>query len=199
MNDLIVGYWRSCCISLAMWAVPQLALAQQAVPGTQGAAKVSSAPSDSENSLEEIVIVAERRKENLQDAPITVTAVSAATLESAGATGTTDLANVVSGLTMPQSQGTPLPHIRGVGHTAMGPGIENSVALYVDGVYHGSASFSALSFNNIAQIEVAKGPQGTLFGRNATGGLIQVLTLDPQPRFSGSASLGYGNYNTITQ
>jgi iron complex outermembrane receptor protein len=187
-------------ISLAMWAVPQLATAQQAVaPGAQGAAQVNSATSDTDNTLEEIVIIAERRKENLQDAPITVTAVSAAALESAGVSGTTELANAISGLTMPQSQGTPMPHIRGVGNTALGTGIENSVALYVDGVYHGSASFSALTFNNIAQLEVAKGPQGTLFGRNATGGLIQVLTLDPKPGFSGSASLGYGNYNTITE
>jgi iron complex outermembrane recepter protein len=187
-------------IALAMWAVPQLALAQQGAPaGTQGAAQVNSASSDSGNALEEIVIIAERRKENLQDAPITITALSAAALESSGVAGTTDLANTVSGLTMPQSQGTPLPHIRGVGTTAIGTGIENSVALYVDGVYHGSASFSALTFNNIAQLEVAKGPQGTLFGRNATGGLIQVITPDPQPGFSGSASLGYGNYNTMTE
>jgi len=187
-------------ISLAIWAGPQLALAQQAVTSaTPGAAQVNSASSDADNSLEEIVIIAERRKENLQDAPITVTAVSAAALESAGVSGTTELANAISGLTMPQSQGTPMPHIRGVGNTALGTGIENSVALYVDGVYHGSASFSALTFNNIAQLEVAKGPQGTLFGRNATGGLIQVLTLDPKPGFSGSASLGYGNFNTITE
>jgi iron complex outermembrane recepter protein len=187
-------------ICLAMWVVPQLALAQQAAaPGTQGAVQANSAPSDSDSSLEEIVIIAERRKENLQDAPITVTAVSAAALESAGVTGTTELATAVSGLTMPQSQGTPLPHIRGVGNTAIGTGIENSVALYVDGVYHGAPAFSALTFNNIAQLEVAKGPQGTLFGRNATGGLIQVITLDPQPGFSGSASLGYGNFNTTTE
>jgi iron complex outermembrane receptor protein len=192
-------------IALAIWAVPQLGLAQAAVPpGTPGAAQVSSASSDSGssdsgNSLEEIVIVAERRKENLQDAPITVTAVSAEALKSAGVTGTADLANAVSGLTMPQSQGTPMPHIRGVGNTAIGTGIENSVALYVDGVYHGSASFSALTFNNIAQLEVAKGPQGTLFGRNATGGLIQVITVDPQPGFSGSVDLGYGNFNTTTE
>ena len=120
-----------------------------------GAANFTTVLFDSGSSLEEIVIVAERRKENLQDAPITVTAVSAAALESAGVSGTTELANAISGLTMPQSQGTPMPHIRGVGNTALGTGIENSVALYVDGVYHGSASFSALTFNNIAQLEVA--------------------------------------------
>jgi iron complex outermembrane receptor protein len=187
-------------VSLAIWVVPHLAHAQQTAPHeTPGAAQVNSASSDADNSLEEIVIVAERRRENLQDAPLTVTAVSAATLEAAGVAGTTDLANVVSGLTMPQSQGTPLPHIRGIGNTAIGTGIENSVALYVDGVYHGSPSFSALTFNNIAQLEVAKGPQGTLFGRNVTGGLIQVITVDPQPGFSGAVDLGYGNFNTLTQ
>jgi iron complex outermembrane receptor protein len=185
-------------ISLTMWAVPQLVLAQQAVsPGTGGDAQPAS--SDSDNSLQEIVVIAERRRENLQDVPVTVTALSAGSLQSAGVTGTTELANAVSGLTMLQSQGTPMPHIRGVGNTAIGTGIENSVALYVDGVYHGSASFSALTFNNIAQLEVAKGPQGTLFGRNATGGLIQVVTLDPRPGFSGLVNLGYGNFNTPTE
>ena len=185
-------------LSLTIWAAPQLVLAQQAASTeTQGVAPAAS--SDSDNTLQEIVVIAERRKANLQDVPVTVTALSAGSLESAGVTGTTDLANVVSGLTMPQSQGTPMPHLRGVGNTAIGTGTENSVALYVDGVYHGSASFSALSFNNIAQIEVAKGPQGTLFGRNATGGLMQVVTLDPLPGFSGSAQVGYGNYNTSTE
>jgi iron complex outermembrane recepter protein len=185
-------------ISLAICAAPQLVLAQQAVaPEASGSAP--GARADSDNELQEIVVIAERRRANLQDVPVTVTALQASSLESAGVTGTTDLANVVSGLTMPQSQGTPMPHIRGVGNTAIGTGIENSVALYVDGVYHGSASFSALSFNNIAQIEVAKGPQGTLFGRNATGGLMQVTTLDPRAGFSGSAQVGYGNYNTATE
>ena len=185
-------------ISLTLWAVPQLVLAQQAAsPGTAGAAAAAS--TDSDSVLQEIVVIAQRRRENLQDVPVTVTALTADSLQSAGVTGTTELANAVSGLTMPQSQGTPMPHIRGVGNTAIGTGIENSVALYVDGVYHGSASFSALTFNNIAQLEVAKGPQGTLFGRNATGGLIQVVTLDPHPGFAGLVNLGYGNFNTATQ
>ena len=185
-------------LSMTIWAAPQLVLAQQAAsPAAPDSAP--AAASGDYNELQEIVVIAERRHANLQDVPITVTAVTAGSLESAGVTGTTDLATVVSGLTMPQSQGTPMPHLRGVGNTAIGTGIENSVALYVDGVYHGSASFSALTFNNIAQVEVAKGPQGTLFGRNATGGLMQVTTVDPQPGFSGSAQVGYGNYNTVTE
>lgn len=180
-------------------AVPQLALAQQVTGPAATDSGAQSASADSDNTLQEIVVIAERRRANLQDVPVTVTAVTASSLESAGVSGTTDLANVVPGLTMPQQQGTPMPHIRGVGNTAIGTGIENSVALYVDGVYFGSASFSALTFNNIAQIEVAKGPQGTLFGRNATGGLMQVTTLNPLPGFSGSGEIGYGNFNTVTE
>jgi iron complex outermembrane receptor protein len=146
--------------------------------------------------LEEIVVTAQRRLENLQDVPITVTAMPAAALAAVGITNTADLVNVVPGMLVQTSAGYSLPHLRGVGITAIGAGIENSVALYVDGVYRGVSSSDAVSLNNIAQVEVEKGPQGTLFGRNATGGLIQVTTLDPTPYFSASAHAGYGNYHT---
>jgi iron complex outermembrane receptor protein len=147
--------------------------------------------------LEEIVVTAQRRLENLQDVPITVTAMPAAALAAVGITNTADLVNVVPGMLVQTSAGYSLPHLRGVGITAIGAGIENSVALYVDGVYRGVSSSDAVSLNNIAQVEVEKGPQGTLFGRNATGGLIQVTTLDPTPYFSASAHAGYGNYHTV--
>src|SRR5258708_556284 len=145
-------------ISLTLWAVPQLVLAQQAASTeTRGIAPAAhAASSDSDDTRQEIVGIAERRRANLQDVPVAVTALPASSLESAGVTGTTELANVVSGLTMPQSQGTPMPHIRGVGNSAIGTGIENSVALYVDGVYPGSARFSALTFTNISPLEVSK-------------------------------------------
>jgi iron complex outermembrane receptor protein len=147
--------------------------------------------------LEEIVVTAQRRLENLQDVPITVTAMPAAALAAAGITNTADLVNVVPGMLVQTSAGYSLPHLRGVGITAIGAGIENSVALYVDGVYRGVSSSDAVGLNNIAQVEVEKGPQGTLFGRNATGGLIQVTTLDPTAGFSASAHAGYGNYHTV--
>ena len=147
--------------------------------------------------LEEIVVTAQRRLENLQDVPITVTAMPAAALAAVGITNTADLVNVVPGMLVQTSAGYSLPHLRGVGITAIGAGIENSVALYVDGVYRGVSSSDAVGLNNIAQVEVEKGPQGTLFGRNATGGLIQVTTLDPTAGFSASAHAGYGNYHTV--
>src|SRR5580693_3916498 len=104
-----------------------------------------------------------------------------------------DIARAFSGISYAQITGTAVPRIRGIGSaTALG-GNENSVATYVDGVYYASSASSLLSLSNIAQVAVLKGPQGTLFGRNATGGLIEVTTLDPKQEFSGNVSATYAN------
>jgi len=168
---------------------------QEQTPPSPPASQSGPVASD---AIGDIIVTAQRRRENLQQVPITVTAVSASTLAAASITNTSDLVNVIPGLTVPKSAGYALPHLRGIGVTAIGPGIENSVATYIDGVYHGVSASNALALNNIAQVEVEKGPQGTLFGRNATGGLIQVTTKDPEPGFSGSINGGYANYNTFT-
>jgi iron complex outermembrane recepter protein len=147
-------------------------------------------------ALGEIVVTAQRRTENLQDVPVAVTALTAAELTSSGIVGTMDLPTVTPGLTMPQSSGYVTPHIRGVGTSAFGAGLENSVATYIDGVYLASAPSSIMKLADIASVEVLKGPQGTLFGRNATGGLIQIETKDPTPGFGGEASVSYGNFKS---
>jgi iron complex outermembrane recepter protein len=149
-------------------------------------------------SLEEIVVTAQRRADNLQDVPVSVTSVSVAQLKVSGVTSTEDLGMVTPGLTMPETSGALQPHIRGVGTSANGPGIESPVATYVDGVYYANATSSVLSLENIDRLEVLKGPQGTLFGRNTTGGLIQVITKDPQQDLSGIAQVGYANYQDTT-
>ena len=168
-----------------------------APPSTAPSSTVSS-PNGAGPQVQEIVVTAQRRRENLQNVPITVTAVTAAQLSAGGVQNTQDLTAVVPGLTFPSSEGTALPHIRGVGSTGVAPGAENSVALYVDGVYYATAAGSILSLNNVSQIEVLKGPQGTLFGRNATGGLIQITTKDPTQDFHGDASVSYANYDTTS-
>ena len=147
-------------------------------------------------TVEEVIVTAQRRAENLQNVPITVTAVTAAKLASAGVTGTSDLSLLVPGLSLEASIGYAQPRLRGVGTTANGPGVENPVATYIDGVYIASAPASLLSFNNISQIEVLKGPQGTLFGRNATGGLIQITTPNPSSDLHGDVAFSYGAYDT---
>jgi iron complex outermembrane receptor protein len=168
-----------------------------------GAAAAPTAPSsstsdaaDSAGALQEIVVTAEKRSSNLQDTPITVSAFDAAALKQVGVTDTSELGLITPGLEFGSEFGYGQPHLRGVGTLADGPGVENPVALYVDGVYYGPMAGSVLALSNIQDVEVLKGPQGTLFGRNATGGLIQVTTRDPKQNFAGESSTTYGKFNT---
>lgn len=155
------------------------------------------APDASSTAVEDIVVTAQRRSERLQNVPVAVTAASAARLAAVGIQTTQDLAIVTPGLSAPQVSGFTQPHIRGVGSSTNGPGLEQPVATYIDGVYIAAAPASLLTLNNIERVEVLKGPQGTLFGRNATGGLIQVVTKDPAAIPSVEFNLTYGNYRDI--
>jgi iron complex outermembrane recepter protein len=166
--------------------------------GPYAGAGVASADAASDQ-LETITVTAQRRKENLQDTPVTVVAVSGEDLIQRGVSDALSLPSVVPGLTMSSIGGFSAPFIRGVGTTSIGPGDESSVATYVDGVYIAAQSASLFSFNNIAQIEVDKGPQGTLFGRNATGGVIQVTTKDPSQTPTLDFRVGYGNFDTFEE
>lgn len=164
------------------------------------AAMVSAAfaQGTSAQQLEEVVVTAQKRSENQQDVPIAMSTATAAKLENAGITSTIDLAQITPGLAMPVNVGRVTPRIRGVGAIANGPGQENSVAVYIDDVYLASANAAVFSLSNVDRVEVLKGPQGTLFGRNATGGVIHVVTKDPEQEVGGDVSVGYGNYDTFT-
>jgi len=159
-------------------------------------ARVAVAAPEAAESLQEIVVTAQKRAENLQDVPIAISTVSGDKLAAAGASSITALADVTPGLQMATTQGSLAPRIRGVGSNL--PNVENSVAMYVDGIYIATPSASLLSLNNIAQVETLKGPQGTLFGRNATGGALLIQTREPTQNLSSHIDVGYGNYNTTT-
>ena len=150
------------------------------------------------SELQEVIVTAQRRTENLQDVPIAVQAFSADTLSAAGIDSVRDLSMVSPSLQFADAANWGQVYVRGIGSPAIGPGIESPVAIYVDGVYWASETASAVEFNNIQSIEVLNGPQGTLFGRNADGGLIQVHTKDPSQTFGGDVDAGYGNYQTTT-
>jgi iron complex outermembrane receptor protein len=158
----------------------------------------SVAAGDPENStqLKEIIVTAQKREENLQNVPIAVAVVTGSTLDKLGVDSTTDLSIAVPGLYMTDTFGRLTMSLRGIGTNAVGPGIENPIALYMDGVYYASSTASLLSLNSISQLEVLKGPQGTLFGRNATGGLIQVTTSEPTQTPAGYINVSQGNYDT---
>jgi iron complex outermembrane receptor protein len=150
-----------------------------------------------EGQLADIVVTAQRRSERLQDVPISVNAITGEAMANRGVTSSFDLQAVVPGLSMSRVSTIATPYLRGVGTDGGNPNNEQSVATYVDGVYYAAPFGSLYSFNNIERIEVLKGPQGTLFGRNATGGVVQIITRKPSHVALVEAYAGYGNYNTI--
>jgi outer membrane receptor protein involved in Fe transport len=147
--------------------------------------------------LEEIIVTAQKRAENVQRVPISVDVASGAELQRAGATTTLDLAVRSPSFSYEMSSTYTKARIRGAGSSANGPGYEQPVGQYIDGIYIADTS-TLIDFNNVERVEVLKGPQGTLFGRNATGGVINVVTPDPKHDPSGHFTIGYGNYDTVT-
>jgi iron complex outermembrane receptor protein len=164
--------------------------------GSVFGADLAAAGSQDPGALTEIVVIAQKRNENLQNVPIAITAVSGSQLAALGASSVTAIADMTPGLQMTTAQGSLAPHIRGVGSEI--PNVENSVALYLDGVYVASPSAALLSLNNIQQVETLKGPQGTLFGRNATGGALLVETREPTEKLASNLDVSYGNFQTVT-
>ncbi|HKX23259.1 MAG TPA: TonB-dependent receptor [Rhizorhapis sp.] len=161
------------------------------------AAEVRDPAASGGGVIGDIVVTANKRSESIQKVPIAIAAVTADRLSDVGVTSTMELGQVVSGLTIQNSLSGTQAHLRGVGTTTTSTGAENAVATYVDNVYIVTLTGSLVQLNNIAQIEVLKGPQGTLFGRNATGGVINIRTRDPQHTPSGDFSIRYGNYDTV--
>lgn len=153
---------------------------------------------DNGGQLEEIIVTAQKRSENAQNVPIAVSSVRADALDAAGVRSVLDLRVAVPTINLTNSNGYLTSNIRGVGSIGVGPGVENAVSLYIDGVYIASAYATALSLNNIEAVDVLKGPQGTLFGRNATGGLVQVTTRTPGSTPSGKFEAGYANYGVVS-
>ncbi|MFV3077046.1 TonB-dependent receptor [Niveispirillum fermenti] len=145
--------------------------------------------------LEEIIVTAQKRSQNLQDVPIAVTAVTANMLDVAGTYNVLDLEKISPGLQVYQTGASVLPFIRGIGSNQSNPGFESPVAVYLDGIYQANKGGNSFDLANIERIEVLKGPQGTLFGRNATGGAINIITKDPGSRPRIEAEFGYGRFN----
>jgi len=132
--------------------------------------------------LEEIVVTAERRSENLQKVPATIQVVTADQIANAGLSTPADLTTLTSGMNMSFGGSNTQIFIRGVGDFSYSPQDSPGVAFNVDGIYVGTPAGVAGNFYDIARIEVLKGPQGTLYGRNANGGSINVITNAPELR-----------------
>jgi iron complex outermembrane receptor protein len=166
-----------------------------------GTQEVTAADGDTDNpasaQVEEIVVTAQRRSERMQDVPISVAAFTSEALERSGVETTADLQNRVAGFVVQERTGAFIPYLRGVGSVDPNPQNESIVSTYIDGVYVVAMPAGLMSLANIEQIEVLKGPQGTLFGRNSVGGVIQINTKTPTSEPQANFEVGYGNYQTV--
>jgi iron complex outermembrane receptor protein len=148
--------------------------------------------------LEEIVVTAQKRSESLQDVPISIMAYGEETLDNFIANSIGDIDEFTPNLEVDDGQVTqPGYRIRGIGTGDFGVGLEPAVGVYIDGVYVGRSGSSRVAFNDVERVEVLNGPQGTLFGRNAAAGAIQVITHKPVAEEEGWAKATIGNYGKL--
>ena len=145
---------------------------------------------------DEIIVTAQKRSERLLDVPLSISTMSGEELVSAGVNSTLDLQQVAPGIMTVTNGIGFVPSVRGVQSTGTSPGDEGNVALYLDDVSLGSPLAGYFDLADVERVEVLKGPQGTLFGRNATGGAIRIITRRPSFTLGGSVSADYGlRYN----
>jgi iron complex outermembrane receptor protein len=147
-----------------------------------------------ETDLTEITVIAEKRSERAVDVPASLTVLKGDDLPVGGGATNAELTYYVPGLTMDRTGTNEYPAVRGVSSLVSGPGLDANVATYIDGVYITDAAV-LIDLPDVKTIDVLKGPQGTLFGRNATGGAIQITTLNPSFTPTGQASFSYGRFN----
>ncbi|MCP3731118.1 TonB-dependent receptor [Sphingomonas sp. MG17] len=178
----------------AVLATQLLASAAWAHAGQETPAGAASGDA-AQTSSDDIVVTAQKRSERLQDVPIAVSVATTEQLENSGIKDMQSLNAVVPGLNIATTIGTFIPSLRGI--AAGSNVVENAVALYIDGVYLPNQRDGLRDLPDVEQVTVLKGPQGTLFGRNATAGVIQITTLQPSDTPKLMGKIGYESYDTV--
>ena len=161
-------------------------------------AQTAAPAADNNGGLEEIIVTAQKREQSLQDVPIAVTAVTKDALSTNRVTNVTDLSALAPGVTVRPSLGSssiPSFTVRGAVSFGVVPGSDKQVSMYLDGVYLSSPRGAIFDLPNVQRIEILRGPQGTLFGRNATAGAVSISTADPTGEFHVKLSGTYGNHD----
>jgi iron complex outermembrane recepter protein len=169
------------CVSAGLIACPAPTLAQDGV-------------------LEEVIVTARKRAESLQETPVAVTALGAQALRDAGVRNLADLNQIAPNIEVSTANGSaPLAniYIRGIGQRNSGPNIDSGVGIYIDEVYVGRPDGALLDIFDIQSVQVLRGPQGTLFGKNTTGGALVFTTKRPTDEFEASLGGRVGNYNRL--
>ncbi|WP_374414365.1 TonB-dependent receptor [Novosphingobium colocasiae] len=166
--------------------------------GTFVAALVAPAAAQAQDEGGEIVVTANKREQNLNDVGLTITAIGGAALQERGITSLADVASAIPGLAFaPSNTGTPILTLRGVGFNESSLGVYPAVSVYVDQVPQPFPALASHSAFDVQRIEVLKGPQGTLFGQNSTGGAINYIANKPTDTFQAGGDISYGRFNAI--
>jgi len=163
-------------------------------------AQDTAAVPEQTGGIEEIIVTAQKKAENLQDVPISIAAVTGAAVEAMQAVNLQGLGNSVPNVqinTFSNTPNTAVFTIRGIGVIEPDPYAGNTVGIVVDGVPQYFSQGALLDLFDIDRIEILRGPQGTLFGANTTGGVVNVVNAQPTDRFEGKVKAGYGNYNRL--
>lgn len=198
MSDLqgrLASLKRGWIAAAALSCVPTLAHGQAAHDAPGAAASPTGG-----SALQEIVVTAQKRSENLQKVPVAVTALSGASVDALHAVTIQGLQGAVPNVQISNFTNTPynaVLFIRGVGVLEVDPFAGNTVSVVLDGVPQYFSYGALVDLFDVNRVEVLRGPQGTLFGANTTGGVINVLTNQPTGQFGGKAEISYGNYNRI--
>lgn len=187
---------RSSLVALAAGLAMPATAQTSAVPPAS-AREVSDA--DGAQRGDDIIVTASKRAETLQDTPISVSVTSAETIERAQVRDLLDLQTLVPSLKVNQLQSSANTNfvIRGFGNGANNAGIEPSVGVFIDGVYRSRSASQIGDLPAIKRVEVLRGPQSTLFGKNASAGIISIITQEPQFELGGNLEASYGNYNAV--
>ena len=180
--------------SSVLFVVPGVALAQDAPADAQAIPANTEAP---DAGIEEIIVTAQRRSESLQDVPLSITAITGEEIRNADIRDVTRLEQTVPGLRIGRSGAAARPAIRGVYTEAIQANADPRIGFYIDEIYQSRLQQTTAAFVDLERVEVQKGPQGTLFGRNSLGGNIALSSAKPTDQLEGGAALLYGNYERI--
>jgi iron complex outermembrane receptor protein len=159
------------------------------------AAPLAGAQNDQNDAvLEEIVVTAQKRAEKLQDTQIAVSAISGETISKLAIDSTSAIATRNPSLVYSEAGGESQLYIRGIGSNIFSVGVDQSIATHIDGIYTGRANMGLTQFLDVERVEILRGPQGTLYGRNATGGAINIISAQPtDTQLSAPAASAAGN------
>ncbi len=186
-------------VASASLGVLGAAAAQTPAGQPTGPTAAASGGTDTSTTVADVIVTAQKREQSLQDVPIVVTVVNAQQLQDAGVRDIKDLTVLTPGLmvTSTASEASTTARIRGIGTVGDNAGLESSVGIVVDGVYRPRNGVGFGDIGELSRVEVLKGPQGTLFGKNTSAGVINILTAQPSFKFGANAEFTAGSYGEI--